>query len=62
MRLTPDGRRAVIAAYERRMGDQLTHPTFGYRLTYRRVLDVQARVLAAVMLGEIPQYVPVMTR
>ncbi|MBK6440956.1 MAG: CRISPR-associated endonuclease Cas1 [Actinomycetales bacterium] len=62
VRLTPDGRRAVIAAYERRMGDQLTHPTFGYRLTYRRVLDVQARVLAAVMLGEIPQYVPVMTR
>ncbi len=62
VRLTPDGRRAVIAAYERRMGDQLTHPTLGYRLTYRRVLDVQARVLAAVMLGEIPQYVPVMTR
>ncbi len=62
VRLTPDGRRAVIAAYERRMGDQLTHPTFGYRISYRRVLDVQARVLAAAMLGELPKYVPVVTR
>lgn len=62
VRLTPDGRRAVISAYERRMGDHLKHPTFGYRISYRRVLDVQARVLAAAMLGEIPKYVPVVTR
>lgn len=62
VRLTPDGRRAVIAAYERRMGNHLKHPTFGYRISYRRVLDVQARVLAAAILGEIPKYVPVMTR
>jgi CRISPR-associated protein Cas1 len=62
VRLTAEGRRAVLAAYERRMSDQLTHPTFGYRISYRRVLDVQARVLAAVILGELPAYVPVMTR
>jgi CRISPR-associated protein Cas1 len=62
VRLTADGRRAVIAAYERRMSDQLKHPTFGYRISYRRVLDVQARVLAAAMMGEVPAYVPVVTR
>jgi CRISPR-associated protein Cas1 len=62
VRLTAEGRKAVLAAYERRMSDQLTHPTFGYRVSYRRILDVQARVLAAVILGELPAYVPVMTR
>lgn len=60
--LTDEGRRAVLAAYERRMGDLITHPTFGYRISYRRVLDVQARVLAAAILGELPNYVPIMTR
>lgn len=60
--LTQDGRRAVVAAYERRMADRITHPTFGYRISYRRVLDVQARILAAAMLGELPSYVPFTTR
>ena len=55
-------RRAVIAAYERRLDHEVTHPTYGYKITYRRVLEVQARMLAASMLGEIPEYVPFMTR
>lgn len=62
VRLTQDGRRVVLAAYERRMEGQLTHPVFGYRISYRRVIDVQARILAAAMLGELPEYVPVLTR
>lgn len=62
VRLTADGRRAVIAAYERRMATLLTHPVFGYRISYRRVLDVQARILAAAMLGELRDYSAVMTR
>lgn len=62
VRLTTDGRKAVLAAYERRMESQLTHPTFGYRISYRRALDVQARLLAAVMLGELPAYTPLVTR
>jgi len=62
VRLTQDGRRVVLAAYERRMESQLTHPVFGYRISYRRVIDVQARILAAAMLGELPEYVPVLTR
>ena len=55
-------RRAVIASYERRLDHEVTHPTYGYRITYRRVLEVQARMLAACMLGEIPEYVPFTTR
>jgi len=60
--LTPDGRRAVLRAYERRLDVQITHPVFGYRISYRRVLDVQARLLAATMVGEIPAYTPMVTR
>ena len=60
--LTQEGRRAVLAAYERRLDTEVQHPTFGYRLPYRRVLEVQARVLAACVLGEVPEYVPMVTR
>jgi CRISP-associated protein Cas1 len=60
--LTQRGRKAVLMAYERRMAAQLRHPVFGYRATYRRILEVQCRLLAAHLLGEIPAYVPVTTR
>lgn len=60
--LTQEGRKAVIAAYERRLDVQVRHPVFGYQISYRRVIDVQARLLAAVMVGEIPAYVPMTTR
>jgi CRISPR-associated protein Cas1 len=60
--LTPDGRRAVIRAYERRLSTVVTHPEFGYKISYRRVLDVQARILAATLVGELPDYVPMVTR
>jgi CRISPR-associated protein Cas1 len=60
--LTAEGRRAVLAGYERRLDVEVKHPTFGYKINYRRVLDVQARVLGAYVLGEVPDYVPFTTR
>lgn len=60
--LTPDARRTVLHAYERRLDAEVKHPKFGYRISYRRVLDLQARLLAATMLGEIPVYPPMVTR
>ncbi len=60
--LTADGRKVMLQGYERRMDVQVRHPTFGYRVSYRRVLDVQARVLAAHVLGEVPDYIPFETR
>ena len=49
-------RKSVIAAYERRMQMEITHPIFGYKITYRRVLEVQMRLLARHLLGELPEY------
>lgn len=60
--LTSNGRRSVLAAYERRLDTEVTHPTFGYRASYRRVLEIQARVLGAYVLREIPDYIPFTTR
>jgi CRISPR-associated protein Cas1 len=60
--LTDRGRRGVIAAYERRMTTELTHPVFGYRTTYRRALEIQARLLAALLVGDTPEYRPLTTR
>lgn len=60
--LTSDGRRKVLQAYERRLETVVTHPVFKYKITYRRVLDVQARLFASAVLGEIDEYMPMVTR
>jgi CRISPR-associated protein Cas1 len=60
--LTASGRRAALRVYERRLLSTVTHPTFGYQVTYRRAIEVQARVLAAVVLGELEAYQPMVTR
>jgi CRISPR-associated protein Cas1 len=60
--LTNGGRRGVIAAYERRMRTELTHPVFRYRTSYRRSLEIQARLLAAVLVGDLGEYRPLTTR
>lgn len=54
--LTKRGRSSFIKAYEQRMDQLVTHPVFGYRISYRRVLEVQARLLARFVTGEIPRY------
>lgn len=60
--LTDDGRRAVLRAYERRLDTEVTHPVFGYKVTYRRVMEVQARLLAAYVMREVPEYTAFVTR
>jgi CRISPR-associated endonuclease Cas1 len=53
--LSPSGRKKLIAGFERRLAQEITHPVFGYRLSYRRLLDVQGRLLGRHLLGEIPE-------
>jgi CRISPR-associated protein Cas1 len=54
--LTNDGRKRFIGTFERRMAQEVTHPLLGYRLSYRRLLEVQARLLARHILGELDDY------
>jgi CRISP-associated protein Cas1 len=60
--LRPAGRKRFIATYERRMDQLVSHPIFGYRISYRRLLEVQARLLGRALTGEIPTYPPLRTR
>jgi len=60
--LTPGGRRSFYHAYELRMDTLVTHPIFDYRVSYRRLLEVQARLLGRVIEGEIGDYPVFITR
>ncbi len=60
--LTEDGRKRFIGTFERRMGQEITHPLFGYKVSYRRLLELQARLLSRHLLGEIPEYPNFTTR
>ena len=60
--LTDSGRKRVLEAYERRLDALVTHPRFGYSISYRRVFEVQARLLARFLTGEIAEYPAFCTR
>ena len=60
--LTARGRKSFIAAFERRLTQEVTHPVFGYRLSYRRLFEVQARLLCRYLTGEINEYPSFVTR
>lgn len=60
--LTQNGRKAFFRAYELRMDTLVTHPLFEYRVSYRRLLEIQARLLARVLDGEIGEYPVFVTR
>jgi CRISPR-associated exonuclease Cas4/CRISPR-associated protein Cas1 len=54
--LKPGARKRLIEGYERRLDQESTHPVFGYQLSMRRMIQVQARLFARWLLGEIPDY------
>ena len=60
--LTDRGRKRFIAAYERRLSQEVTHPLFGYAVEYRRLFEMQGRLLSRFLLGEIRHYPNFVTR
>ena len=60
--LTAHGRKAFFRAYELRMDTLVTHPLFDYRVSYRRLLEIQARLLARHIEGEVADYPVFVTR
>lgn len=60
--LAPEGKKKVIAGYERRIQTEIVHPIFGYKVSYRRAMEVQARLLARVLSGELKEYPMFMSR
>lgn len=60
--LTPEGRKRFFLVYEKRMSDTVTHPLFDYKVSYRRAIELQFRLLARTLTGEIERYLPFTTR
>lgn len=60
--LDAEGRKRFIATFERRLSHEITHPLFGYRISYRRLLELQARLLGRHLLGELPENPNLTTR
>lgn len=60
--LHPDGRKRFIAGFERRLDQEIIHPLFGYRLSYRRLLELQCRLFGRHLLGELAEYPNFTTR
>jgi CRISPR-associated protein Cas1 len=62
LRLSQTGLKKYLAQYEQRKKTELTHPVFGYQTTYQRALEIQARMLAKYLTGEIEEYIPLQVR
>lgn len=61
-RMTDHGRRQLIAGFERRIETSFRHPIFGYDVTWRRAIEVQARLVLGAIDGTQPGYKGVTVR
>jgi CRISPR-associated protein Cas1 len=57
-RLKDEPRRTFLLKFEERLNSEIEHPVFNYKASYRRCIELQARLLAKVLSGEIGEYPP----
>jgi len=51
-----------LEKFEERMQEPISHPHFEYKATYRRCIELQARLLAKYLTGEVGEYLPFVVR
>ena len=61
-RMNDSARRTFLEKFEERLNTLIEHPTFGYKATYHKCLELQTRLLAKNLTGEIPAYPPFLVR
>ena len=59
---TERNRKNFISVFERRLSQKIKHPIFNYELSYRQLLEVQARLFVRYLFNEIELYPHIMTR
>ncbi len=57
-RLKDERRKVFFTQFEERLNEEVSHPIFGYKTCYRRCLELQVRLLAKCLTGEIEEYPP----
>ncbi len=55
-RLKKEPRKLFLTRFEERLNEEVTHPVFGYKVKYRRCIELQARLIAKYLTGEIKEY------
>ncbi len=60
--LKPEARKTFYAKFEERLQEEIQHPQFGYRTSYQRCIELQVRLFAKWLSGEIPEYRPLSVR
>ena len=61
-RLQQDRRKVFFAKFEERLNEEIIHPVFGYKVSYRRCIELQVRLCAKYLTGEIDEYPPFLVR
>jgi len=57
-RLKDERRKVFFTKFEERLNEEVIHPIFGYKATYRRCIELQVRLVAKLLTGEIDEYPP----
>lgn len=61
-RMSDDARRTFLHKFEERMHTEIKHPVLGDRVSYRRCLELQMRLLSRWLLGELKRFRGFQTR
>jgi CRISPR-associated protein Cas1 len=61
-RLKKEAKKVFFTCFEKRLNEEITHPIFGYKKSYRECIEIQARLVAKYLSGEIPEYTPLHIR
>ncbi|OCR00734.1 type I-D CRISPR-associated endonuclease Cas1 [Oscillatoriales cyanobacterium USR001] len=62
VRLSLEGRKEFLKLYQKKKQSEFKHPVLGRKCTYQEAFEIQARLLAKYLMGEIEQYPPLVLR
>jgi CRISP-associated protein Cas1 len=60
--LTPEGRKRFLQQYGQKKQSEFKHPVLGRKCTYQEAFEIQARLLAKYLMGEIEKYPPLVLK
>lgn len=60
--LTAEGLRTFLRLYEQKKQSKFTHPVLRTHCTYQEAFEIQARLLAKYLMGEIEKYPPLILK
>jgi len=60
--LTDEGRKTFLRLYEQKKQSKFKHPVMGRQCTYQEAFELQARLLAKYLMGEIEKYPPLVLK